>query len=158
MSDRRIKISYTTRTPPENEEENGWVDDSKSGWENEEGVSAEPDEVEREAGLTAVDKAIDLLKGEGWLEPLGRFFHVGIEYSTEFVLDLYTGVETERIFHLHGFTPDEELAIYRAVRPKSSRLGGAQVAAAPHGRCANRDHCIEPVARGEKCKTKGRKR
>lgn len=167
MSDRRIKTTYikTTYTkisPPEEGEDSD--PDVESGWEDEEGSSMEPDEYDLEEGLTAVDKAAAFLKDAGASESSASFFHPGIWYSTECAVEDYgTGESIERSFHLHGFTPDEELGVYCAMNPKDKHAAAlkkrrdvAQAATSPHGRCASVRYCVEYRAdrRVPSCKNK----
>lgn len=104
-----VRITFT-RTTPESVEQG---DFSETGWIDGEGVDMTPDEVDREEGLTAVDKAVKFMRNEGAIEPSSTAFHPGVWYSTEFsVIDYGTGEEEERSFHLDGFSPEEEREIY----------------------------------------------
>jgi hypothetical protein len=111
---RLIRITFSRITPADGEddepsEEHGWID--------EEGVDMEPDEVDRDEGLTAVDKAVKFLEREGVMEASSSAFHPGVWYSTEYsVTDYGTGEEEQRSYHLKGFTPDEEREIHRALK------------------------------------------
>jgi len=105
----RITITYA-RTTPESVEDG---DFSESGWEDEEGVDMEPDEWDREDGLTAVDKAVKFLKNEGAGEASSSAFGTGVWYSTEWsTLDYSTGEAEERNFHLEDFSPEQEKEIW----------------------------------------------
>jgi hypothetical protein len=111
-----IRTSYTRILPldPERfdypfEEEHGWID--------EEGVEIESDDYDLDEGMTPdesiVHQAVRFLTHEGAIEASSSFFHPKIWYSTEFsTVDYATGEEEERSFHLDGFTPAQERAIY----------------------------------------------
>jgi len=73
----------------------------------------EPDEYDKEEGLTCVDLAVKFLQHEGAIHASSTQFHSGVWYSTEFsVIDYSNGTEEERSFHLYGFTEEEERAIW----------------------------------------------
>lgn len=75
----RILVSFTTYTPESIEE----GDSADSGWVDEDGVDMTPDEYDRSSGITAVDKAVKLLKYDGAGQPSSSHFHRGVWYSTE---------------------------------------------------------------------------
>ncbi len=110
---RLIRTTFSRTTPGEEGEE----PDEEHGWIDEDGVDMEPDDVDREEGLSAVDKAVKFLKKEGVMEASSTAFHPGVWYSTEWsVTDYGTGEEEERSYHLNGFTPAEERNIYRELK------------------------------------------
>jgi len=126
----RILISYTRLIPgdegEEHEEEHGWID--------EEGVEIEPDDYDADNGMTAsesiVNQAAKFLKKEGATEASSSHFHIGIWYSTGYdTVDFSTGTEEERAFHLKGFTPSQESAIFdEVVGSRGRRRAGGAVA------------------------------
>lgn len=109
--DRRIKTSFEIVT----EESAAEGDVAERGWENEEGVDMEPDEVDRDDDVTGVDKAVEFLEDEGATYPSSSEFHRGVWYSAESVLAHGGGWKT-RSFHLHGFSPQEEEEIWEGIR------------------------------------------
>lgn len=115
----RIRISYSRVVWVDPEDPDGYEDEH--GWIDEEGVEFEPDEYDIEEGMTPsesiVEQAAKFLKGEYATNPSSApGFHPGIWYSTEYeVIDYGTGEEEERSFHLEGFTPEEEKAIWQEV-------------------------------------------
>jgi hypothetical protein len=110
--DKKITTSYQTVTP-ESAEQGDFAD---QGWENEEGESMIPDQYDAEDGVTAVDKAVKFLKDNGGNEPSSSQFNTGVSYSTpdpDHNDDYFTkGIEKYYSFHLKGFTPEEEKAIF----------------------------------------------
>lgn len=108
--DRRILITYESYTPGEFEGD----EDVEHGWEDEEGVSVEPDKWDREEGLTAVDKAVEFLDERGAIHASSSHFHPGMWYSTEHQIEDHgTGELKQYSFHLKGFSEDEERAVFR---------------------------------------------
>ncbi len=111
---RLIRTTFSRITPAEGEDEEP---DEEHGWIDEEGVDMEPDEYDREEGLSAVDKAVKFLEREGVTEASSSAFHPGVWYSTEYsVTDYSTGEEEQRSYHLKGFTPDEEREVHRDLK------------------------------------------
>lgn len=114
-----IKISYTRIVWVDPEDPDGYEDEH--GWIDEEGVEFEPDEYDLEEGMTPsesiVEQAAAFLKDNYAVNPSSApGFHIGIWYSSDFeVTDYGTGEEEERSYHLYGFTPEEEEAIWREV-------------------------------------------
>jgi len=110
--DKRITTSYQTVTP-ESAEQGDFAD---QGWENEEGESMLADQYDTEEGITAVDKAVKFLKDNGGNEPSSSQFNTGVWYSTpdpDHNNNYFTkGEEKYYSFHLKGFTPEEEKAIF----------------------------------------------
>src|SRR5574337_258473 len=105
----RIKITFN-RTTPESSEQGDY---SESGWKDEEGVSMAPDELDREEGKTCVDLAVEYLWKEGASMESSSHFYPGNWYSTGWhTIDYQTGEEEEENYHLEGFTPEQERAIY----------------------------------------------
>lgn len=106
-----VDITFS-RTTPESVEAG---DFSETGFV-EEDYSVEPDEHDREEGLTAVDLVVKLLKYEGATEPSSTHFHKGIWYSTSWeVVSYRTGEEEERSFHLRGFSEREEHEVWSEI-------------------------------------------
>jgi hypothetical protein len=101
------------------EEEHGWID--------EEGVEFEPDEYDIEEGMTGsesiVEQAVDFLKDNYAVNPTpgDQGFRLGISYYVDFeVVDYGPDGEEEQTYHLYGFTPEEEEAIWREVTSSRS--------------------------------------
>lgn len=108
----RILVSFTAYTPESIED----GDSSDHGWVDEDGVDMTPDEYDRASGITAVDKAVKLLKYDGASQPSSSHFHRGTSYSTgSNTTDYGTGESEERSFHLKGFTSSQEREIFRRV-------------------------------------------
>jgi len=116
---RRIKTTYQVVTP-----ESAEIGDyAECGWEDEEGVSADPDELDVEEhgseSAAAIALAVDYLCTHG----------SGLEASdypeccpghtwyteTDGEKDYADGSEKTLSFHLEGFTEDEERAIYAEI-------------------------------------------
>jgi hypothetical protein len=106
-----IKETFTLYTPESVEA----GDAADRGWIDEEGVDMTPDEYDREEGLTAVDKAVKHLRNEGATQASSTSFHKGIWYCSMHEQDFRTGEQEERCFHLDGFSPEEERAIFEQV-------------------------------------------
>ena len=103
-----IKETFTLYTPESVEA----GDAAERGWIDEEGADMTPDEYDREEGLTAVDKAVKHLRNEGATQASSTDFHKGIWYSSMHAEDPRTGEQEEHGFHLDGFSPEEERAIF----------------------------------------------
>lgn len=116
---RRIKISYDVVTPESSE----IGDVADYGWENEEGICADPDEldVEEHGSVLAavVDCAVKAI-GNGVEASDYPICHPGYTWYTEVdaEMDYSDGSEKRLSFHLDGFSEDEELAIYAALTGK----------------------------------------
>ena len=100
--DHRIRISYD-RTTPESVDDG---DFSESGWDDEEGVSMEPDEFDIEEGRDVIDKTVEFLRNEGASDDFGsgddRSY--GTAWNT---VDYRTGEEERKGYHLSGYTDEE---------------------------------------------------
>ncbi len=107
---RRIKISYSVITPES--AENGEA--AESGWEDEEGVSMEPDEYDLAAGITAVDLAVEYLFANMASNQSSSIFSLGAWYTSTDE-DYSTGWTTEKNFHLEDFSLGEEKEVYRCM-------------------------------------------
>jgi len=107
---RRIAVAYAEYVPSDDPDD---CEPVEYGWENEEGEEMEVDEWDDE-GETPVTKAVKFL-GEKVPEVSASFFHPGVWYS-EREENMRTGGSTERTFHLKGFTPEEEEAVYAGVK------------------------------------------
>ena len=105
---KRIAITYEIVTPESAEhgdaEERGWID--------EEGVDMTPDKYDIDDGLTAVSKAVEFLRNEGVVEASSSQFHQGVWYIGQEIPNYKTGAVETRSYHLRGFTPKEEQAVY----------------------------------------------
>jgi hypothetical protein len=108
---RRIRISYSITTPESAEH----GDYAEHGWEDEEGVSVEPDQFDREEGKTAVDMTVDLFNRKGVSEASSSHFHPGVWYSSR-ESNYHNGEEKEYNFHLHNFSPEEEEMVWKACK------------------------------------------
>lgn len=115
---RKIKITYDITTP-----ESAEIGDfEETGWENEEGVSIEPDEFDLEeygGELEAVAAlAAKVITSEGGVEPSdypkccpGHTWYTTVDPE----LNYGDGSSKRYSFHLYDFSPEEELAIYKLV-------------------------------------------
>ena len=106
----RISISFSKITP----ESSANGDCSETGWEDEEGVS-----VEAWDDQSTVDCAFSFLRDEGAVHASSSNFHKGVWYSTEWqYVDIHTGEQMERCFHLKGFTEQEELELFNRFKER----------------------------------------
>ena len=116
---RRIKISYDVVTP-----ESAKIGDfADSGWEDEEGVCIDPDELDvEEAGseLAAVVKSAVKIIGNGVEASDYPNCYPGCTWYTEIdaEMDYSDGSEKRLSYHLEGFSEEEELAIYAELTGK----------------------------------------
>jgi hypothetical protein len=99
-------VSYSVVTPES--AENGDTEDN--GYDDYH--DCEPDELDAQDGLTAVDLAITYLKDKGATSSYGSW------YSAEPDQDFRTGNETTYDYHPTNFTPAEEEAILKGVTGK----------------------------------------
>jgi hypothetical protein len=93
----------------------------------EEVVSCEPDELDREDGLTAVDMAVTYLSDESITEPstspvpatgsLGSLWWSYVDGS--YTSNHYTGEQTQVSAHPAGFTDNELRAIVTGLTPRT---------------------------------------
>lgn len=113
----RIVSTYHTITP-ESSEQGDYAD---SGWEDEEGVIVEPDEIDKEDGITVADKAADFLWHKGATEMSSSDWHEGMWYSTGWESNYRTGEEKELNYHLRGFSAEEEREVHDLMRAKMRR-------------------------------------
>lgn len=78
--------------------------------------SAEQGDVfDREEGITVVDKTVEYLLDNGATMPSSSSFSPGNWYSSEGDTDMQTGGNTTRSFHLIGYSPEEEEAVYNRI-------------------------------------------
>lgn len=112
----RILTSFTRYTPSEEDR-----DDHKTGWIDEDGDTIEIDANDIEDMLdetTPVTSAL-VTATVKWLsradarEFSSSNFQPGGWYSSSWDTDYRTGAETQREFHLEGFTKSEEELIYK---------------------------------------------
>lgn len=109
----RIAITYDIVT----HESAAEGDTAENGWIDQEGVSMKPDADEAADGVTAVDKAVEMLRDNGATEASSSSFHTGIWYTNnDHDTDYITGAVESRSYHLKGFTPEEERAVYAGMR------------------------------------------
>jgi hypothetical protein len=110
---RLIKVSYTTITPGEGEDYLGAGDyGEEHGWVDEEGSEITVDKYDRADGETIASKAAKFMKYDGAMEPSSSYYHRGVWYTTEGDTDYRTGENTQKSYHLYGFTNAEERAIF----------------------------------------------
>ena len=106
---RRIRVSFSRYT----EESIEQGDSEETGWEDEEGVPMEPDWLDQDEGITAIDKASTYLLNEGVYEASSSEFHSGMWYMAD------TGWEGDDLMEYHyfptGFTEEEERALFENV-------------------------------------------
>ena len=107
----KIRISYETWD--EDSVDAGETDDK--GWENEEGVSMQPDQYDLEEGLTPVDLAVKFLTDNGPMEASSSHFNSGVWYTNYGEQDMQNGSRTNRSFQLVGFTPEQEEEIFNRI-------------------------------------------
>jgi len=109
-----ITTTFSLYTPESIEagdaEDNGWID--------EEGHDCTPDEYDAEEGKTPVELAVEFITDKGPVEASsyptvspGHTWYTQTEGSRD--RDYFEkGEETILSFHLKGFTPEQETAIY----------------------------------------------
>lgn len=91
-------------------------DTDNRGWFDEKGESMKPDQYDIEDGKTSVELAIDFLKDKGALEASSSHFHPGVWYTNyDHHTNYKTGEVEQRSYHLKGFSPEEENAIFNAI-------------------------------------------
>lgn len=110
--EKRILTTYEVITPESAEA----GDAEERGWHDEEGHSCEPDEYDKEDGLSAVDIAVKFLRNKGACHASSSHFHAGVWYSTEGEQDYRTCAETTYSFHLKGFSAQEEKDIWTKLK------------------------------------------
>ena len=109
---RLIRTTFS-RTTPESVEQG---DFSETGWIDEEGEEIELDKYDDEEE-TLITKTVNWLQDHYACHASSYPFSLGCWYHTQFeVLDYSTGEEEERSFHLTGFSPEEEEAIYSLLK------------------------------------------
>lgn len=97
----RIAITYAIITPESAE----MGDYAETGWEDEEGVSVEPDADDVADGVTAVDLAVQYLEREG------ARYERGAEWFSRSEEDNHDGTVTDFNYFLRGFTPEETIVV-----------------------------------------------
>ena len=113
---KRVRICYEVVTPESAAE----GDAAERGWIDEEGIDVTPsaDDVAEHDG--PVDALVNLTLeaiGHTSLVPSSGCWHPGLWYTdADPERDCFTGAETRQSYHLAGFTPDEEAAVYRRLR------------------------------------------
>ena len=107
----QLRISYETWD--EKSVDVGETNDR--GWENEEGISMQPDQYDIEEGLTPVDLAVKFLTDNGPVEASSSHFNSGVWYTNYGEQDMHDGSRTNRSFHLLGFTPEQEEEIFNRI-------------------------------------------
>ena len=126
---KQIFTTYSTVTTQSAEmgdtSDNGWYDSGfryKPDDKPETGFLCDPDEVDSEDGITAVDIAVKYLKDNGVCEASSSHFHTGIWYSAESQREDYSTDESiEYSFHLEGFNETEQELIFSKLFKKQER-------------------------------------
>lgn len=109
---RTIKISYDAVTP----ESAKHGEHAETGWLDVFGENMEPDECDREDGITPVTLAVKFLRDNGPMEASCHpSWSPGTWYSGPADTDYRTGAETAKSFHLDGFDDSEQEEIYNQV-------------------------------------------
>lgn len=119
-TNKHIKISY--QVVDEEGAEHG--DFKETGWEDEEGVSMEPDEFDKEEGKTAVDNAVEFLLDKGATESSSSH-HTGggtVWYTSESEPNYETGEHTSYSYHLYGFSDEEEKEIFDRISKQTRTI------------------------------------
>jgi hypothetical protein len=114
----KIKTSFSRITWHDNADGDPDAYDEEHGFEDEEGEEFEIDEFDRDDGIDLATKVAKWLRNKGVIEGSSSHFHPGIWYTSEGDINYRTGAETQRSFHLEGFTPEEEEAIFYQVFPR----------------------------------------
>ncbi len=109
---RKIAITYEVF-----DEESTEAGDAKErGWDDEEGVSMEPDCDEDDA----VRNAVQFLRGAGATEASSSCFDPHVWYTCYGEMHSRTGETTNRSYHLKNWTVAELQAIYNGVKKRSA--------------------------------------
>jgi len=110
-TDRGFLVTFNTYT-----EESVEAGDSEDGGYSDY-ESMEPDELDSEDGITAVDKACRYLTRGHSVEASSSHFHPGVWYS-DCDNDTYyrTGEQIQHSYHPTNFSEDEQRAIFDAVK------------------------------------------
>jgi hypothetical protein len=108
---RLIKTTYEVVTPESAAEGEA----AETGWEDEAGQLIEPDEYDIEEYESEFAAVVALAcRAMGFVQPSSSRWHRGVWYTDiEPDMDYATNAETSNSFHLEGFTPAEELAIFQ---------------------------------------------
>ena len=122
LAGHRIAISYSRIRPHNGSEGTYNYADEDTGWINESGVDMQPDAEDVASGMTSpVDKAVEFLHDEGVMLDRWAEDHPD-EYETgHWIRSSRSDVQENRIFTLHGFSRDEQLAVLAGVRQASAR-------------------------------------
>lgn len=111
---RLITKSYQVVTP-----ESAEIGDyDETGWEDEDGRPIEPDEfdVDEHGEFEAIVRdAVSYIQESGNVEASSTRFHTGIWYTT-IDAENEDGTSTTYSFHLNGFLPEEEEAIFNRLK------------------------------------------
>ena len=108
----KIRIAYEIIT--QESAEHGEADER--GWEDEDGVSMQPDKFDLEDGLTAVDLAVKFLTDKLAFELSSSTFYSGVWYTDYGSQNFRDGSYTNRAFHLYGFTLEQEEQIFNKMK------------------------------------------
>ena len=104
---------YSISTPASREEGSF----SESGWIDNVGKPMEPDAIDKDDGITAVDKATTFLVEQGAMEPSNFPWSPDTSYiNHKYEEDLSTGEVEERSYHLVDFSEEEEKEIYEIMQ------------------------------------------
>ena len=109
----KIRITYEIIT-----DESAKIGEAaERGWEDEDGVSMQPDAFDLEDGLTAVDLAVKFLTENLAFELSSSRFYSGVWYTVYNESQNYRdGSYTNRGFHLVDFTPEQEEQIFNKMK------------------------------------------
>jgi len=110
-ADERRIVSYYELWSPEDIEHGETFDKGELHDE-----SMEPDEIDREDELTAVDLAEKYLTQADAVEPSSSHFHPGIWYTTYGEEDFRTGERQNESYHLKGFSKREEAEVFERMK------------------------------------------
>ena len=104
--------------------EDGEGEERERGWLHppEDPIWVEPDEYDVGEGRTAVDEAVDYLRGEGATQASSSHFHGGVWYIHEGGMNVQGQVENNS-YHLKGFTNEEELLVFQRITGRGQLRG-----------------------------------
>jgi hypothetical protein len=112
-TDPRILVTYEIVTPESAEQ----GDAEERGWIDQDGQTMAPDAEEASEGHTPVTLAYDSLYRCGASQPSCTGSGLGAWYTCdEHSTDYRTGAAESRSYHLEGFTPEQEQAIWELVQ------------------------------------------
>jgi len=108
--ERAIAVAYAVYSfdtdGEEVEEDRGWLHSPDHP------ICMEPDEFDVAEGRGVANLAVDFLRGEGATEASASHFHAGVWYIAREEMNV-DGQVHQKTYHLRGFTPEEELCVFR---------------------------------------------